>query len=369
MSLPSLRRAMALCAALGVVSTACVGQDDPGVGITEVRADLVFGVKEEDAINPTLPGSFAAETPLTSGGQAVADDSPSQEFGAAPPKASLPSRPSAARAPCPPAALNEFPDEPALTNLPMGMVPKAGEYRWKRSGTQQYAELPIPIGVEGFERRVIRNVTIENQGEATESGTNPQGYDATFTYEVVQPSLDGTLDVVTTYQVRTAARSVEADPYGTGIGGDGSNKVVTGEPDRGVSIVRIERVDRKGNPTGEAFEPSSPLLLFPLGVRPGETFTSAGIDPKTGQTGQVQAQVLRQERVDACGEVIEGWRTETTITFGGGDTTRTQTYNFVASTNLGGIVIAEEVKETNAQGTFDMKFSIGQTTPTPPEGA
>lgn len=364
MSRPLSDRLRLLALALTVlVAGACVRQEDPGVAVQDLQSNIAFGVKQAEQAG--IPETFSTPEGLTAelGG---ADFDISQDFlvdpGASKRAAIRRASPSTPN-PCPAAPINAFPERAALENLPLDVLPAEGTYRYKKSGVQQRSDLPVPIGISGFERRVVRNLVVTKKaGTASKSNANPEGYDAAFTYEVVQPNLTGDRVVVTTYRVRTAARSAEADPYGEG------NKVVTGEPDRGLSILRIETFDTKGNLVS-SFKPSVPLLLMPLGVRPGERFSAAAADPTSGITGQVTGRSIRRERVDACGEILEGWLHETTVTFGGRGSTSTRTYNFIGSTNLGGILIGEQVEETNPEGTFKLTYTIGQSRPDPAPGS
>src|SRR5205085_404769 len=104
------------------------------------------------------------------------------------------------------------------------------------------------------------------------------------------------------------------------------------------------------------------VLYLPLEVTPGEAFDSVGIDPRTGQVLQHQAKVLARERVDACGEIVDGWVVEATQTFSG-SSTGTRTYRYIVATQLGGIIISEQIKATSPQSSIDVTLSLGQLKP------
>ncbi|HEY4410582.1 MAG TPA: hypothetical protein VGO87_11930, partial [Acidimicrobiia bacterium] len=71
-----------------------------------------------------------------------------------------------------------------------------------------------------------------------------------------------------------------------------------------------------------------------------------------------------RERVDACGDVVDGWVVEATQTFSGtGQTAPPRTYRYIVATQLGGMIISEEVHTTSAQGATDVTFSLGQLKP------
>ncbi|HLF41313.1 MAG TPA: hypothetical protein VI854_07560, partial [Acidimicrobiia bacterium] len=117
-----------------------------------------------------------------------------------------------------------------------------------------------------------------------------------------------------------------------------------------------------GNSSVLEFSPA--VLYLPLQIEPGEQFSSVGIDPRTGQVLQHQAKVLNRERVDACGEIVDGWAVEATQTFSG-QGTATRTYKYIVAPQLGGIIVSEEFHATTPQGTTDLVISLGQLKPSP----
>jgi hypothetical protein len=140
--------------------------------------------------------------------------------------------------------------------------------------------------------------------------------------------------------------------------------VTAGDPERGISLVKLQRVDAQGNTSELTFSPA--VLYFPLPVQPGEQFTSVGIDARSGSVLQHQARVLRRERVDACGEIVDGWAVESTQTFSGSaQTSPPRTYRYIVAPQLGGIIVSEEVHVTSPQGQTDAVFNLGQLRPAP----
>jgi hypothetical protein len=363
--------------ALLAVSAGCVKPDPPGVGIQKLAADIVFGVKPpapdapppnlipgqagEDYAITFLPPSFpsAARFPDQGGS---ADSRPAR-----PPSSRLP-RPtplSAPRLACPPAALNAFPAKEA--GLTVEGTPAEGQYRWKRQGTQTVANLPgVQIPVTGFEQRLIRNTV---RISATE-----------FIFETVQPELGGSVTTISTFKVKTDAVSrgatVPVDPQLPGPPEDVDppvevpsppkppGSVRAGEPERGISLTKLQRVDAEGNSSELVFAPG--VLYLPLPVEPGESFTSVGIDARTGSVLQHQARVLGRERVDACGEIVDGWAVEATQTFSGSASTAPpRTYRYIVAPQLGGFIVSEEFHVTSPNGNTDVVITLGQVRPSP----
>jgi hypothetical protein len=342
-------RLLTLVVAAAMTTGACVQPDPPSVGIKALAADIVFGadpIEEEEA----QPTTF--EPPVTQTAEAEVEVLPPQIFTPAPPK-SFPRPPFEAPRPaapaCPPAAVDEFPDVTAPLNLPAGALPKEGVYRWKKSGSQTTAN-GVTTEVTGFEERAIRNVTVGAPDPANAERVR-------FTFEMVQPFRDGL--AVTRYAVDTAARSAEQNSPAGGL------RISTGEPERGVVIDSVTYTDDEGTATQRPFAPLTGLLLTPLPIRTGEEFQSVAIDPTTQQAWRYEAQLVKRDRVDACGEILEGWRTDGTLTVNGADGGERE-FSVIVAPQYGGLPILESSKGTDADGTqFDITYTIGQLEPSP----
>jgi hypothetical protein len=349
-SLPD-RRTRLLCLAVLAATTAgaCVQPDPPSVGIKALAADIVFGadpIEEEEA----QPAAF--EPPATNTAEAEVAVLPPQIFTPAPPK-SFPRPPfevpKPATAVCPPAAVDEFPDLTAPLNVPADALPMEGVYRWKKTGFQTTAS-GVTTEITGFEERAIRNVTVGAADPANAERIR-------FTYEVVQPFRDGL--AVTRYAVDTAARSAEQNSPA------GDLRISTGEPERGVVIDSVTYTDTSGTATQRPFAPLTGLLLTPLPIRTGEAFQSVAVDPTTQQTWRYDAQLLKRDRVDACGEILEGWRIDGTLAVTGVEGGERE-FSVIVAPQFGGIPILESSKGTDSEGTqFEITYTIGQLEPSP----
>jgi hypothetical protein len=322
-----MRRNLAAC--LLLLAASC-GSARPGVGVQKLQANVVFGVKPSRADVAERQAEAAQAPPERTLPPVVA--LPQTKFrpplGAPPPAA------------CPAAAVNAFPAREAGFNVTD--MPRPGAYRWKRSGTQTLATaggLTLPVG--GFEQRYLRRVTKVS--------------DTQFGYQTVRKELNTGNLLVATWQVKTAATQETA---GTVVGPN----VRAGEPDRGLALVRLDRYDSKGSLAG-SFAPAPSILYLPLPVLVGEQWTSHGVSPATGETWQLQGTVKGRQRVDACGEVIDGWGVEGSLTQSGG--TNATTYKFVVATQLGGVLTSEFIDGTTPTGTMKVTFSVGQLDPDP----
>jgi hypothetical protein len=212
------------------------------------------------------------------------------------------------------------------------------------------ATLPgVKLPVAGFEQRLVRNVTKVSDTE--------------YTFETVQPELGSDVTTISTFKVKTGAVSKTVQPpveppdltHPTApvplpLTPPGSTPplpkapvpqtISAGDPERGISLVKLQRVDAAGNSSELNFTPG--VLYLPLEIVPGEEFKAVGIDTRTGSVLQNQGKVVKRERVDACGDVVDGWVVEATQTFSGtAQTAPPRTYRYIVAPQLGGIIISE----------------------------
>lgn len=343
-------RRIGVLVAVAVAAAGCAKAGPTGVSVKGVDANLVFGTKpvaNTAAPANTLTGNLSAD--YASGGIAL----PSQSFTTT--KKTLHTAPSLPRTPCPDANVNAFP-EPAPLDVPNDRRPAVGSYRWKRSGSVTLNGIKLPVS--GFEQHLVRN--IKELGASTNTGGVPgstAGKGVIFSYETVQPDATGSV-VVTTWQVDTsAAQSTVQEGLKTPT-------VNQGSPERGLVIKKIEVFDPQGN-VRSTFAPITGLLMLPLPVQEGLQFQSVAIDPASGQQAVFNGQILPRQDIDACGEIVEGWKVSGTQTFSNSATTRTE--ELVVATGLGGLVVSDKVKQADATGAnaIDTLISIGQTKPDP----
>src|SRR5205814_3249032 len=148
------RKAAAGLLLLALATSSCAHKGKPGVSVSKLDADLVFGAKEPDTKPANVPGG--------SSGAVVGTDQltgtleiPPQDFPSSPAfKRTVPA--SAAAPVCPDAALNAFPAEAAPTSPPNNRRPAIGSYRWKKSGSLNDASTAhTTINVKGFEQRAV----------------------------------------------------------------------------------------------------------------------------------------------------------------------------------------------------------------------
>jgi hypothetical protein len=379
-----LVRRLAVAGLAALLLTGCVKQDAPGVGIQKLAADIVFGVKPAaETPPPNLapgqvgPGDATTYVPDSSTafdkGAAFGGGDFSGPAGRPGPRLPRVTPLAPTKSTCPPAALTAFPAKEAGQQVEG--VPAEGQYRWKRSGNQTVANLPnVKLPVAGFEQRLVRNVVKVSETE--------------YTFETVQPELGTNITTISTFKVKIGAVSKNVSPpveppdltHPTSPvplpvkPPEGTqptlpkpplpSNVSAGDPERGISLVKLQRVDAAGNSSELTFSPG--VLYLPLEIVPGEEFNAVGVDPRTGSVLQHQAKVIKRDRVDACGEVVDGWIVESTQTFTGpGQTAPPRTYRYIVAPQLGGIIISEEIHTSSPQGTTDVVLSLGQLKPAP----
>lgn len=380
-----LGRRLAVAGLAAVFLAGCVERDAPGVGIQKLAADIVFGVKPAaDTPPPNLdPGqagvgdatTYVPEPGTVGGASPFGSDS---DFASGPGRGGGPRLPRVTplappKSSCPPAALTAFPAKEA--GQAVEGVPVEGQYRWKRAGTQTVANLPgVKLPISGFEQRLVRNVVKVSDTE--------------YTFETVQPELGTNITTISTFKVKIGAVSRNVTPpvappdltrptlpvpLPNGVTPPSTpelpkapipGSVSAGDPERGISLMKLQRVDPAGNSSELMFSPA--VLYLPLDIVPGEEFNAVGIDPRSGSVLQNQAKVVKRERVDACGEVVDGWLVESTQTFSGAaQAAPPRTYRYIIAPQLGGIIISEEIHTATPQGTTDVTLSLAQLKPAP----
>lgn len=304
--------------------TACVSQDPLGVRVRGAQTDVVFGAPTSPPL-PNFPGAARPQQPQAP--SAVVEQLfPDEPFDFGFPDDEMP--PLYAPAPtCPDAALNEFPDEAASDSITA--LPKPGRYRWKQAGKVQVTPQQSAT-LTGYQTRYVRRVT---------------GVAGNQSFQLLQQD-------VTTGRVLATTFRVKSEP---------TNPVADSLDPVGLQLTRVEELDAKGNAT-TVLEPRPPLVYLPLPVAPGTSRTSRAVDQVSGAVLTMEATVGRRQRIDACGDIIDGFSVTSTQSFTprSGGATSSRQYDFVVATQLGGLLISEHAKQGDA---LDVTFSVAQLEP------
>lgn len=358
------RSSVAACLAVGFLSAACVQPGPPTVGMSKVEASLVFGITEVPKPVPSPVEQVAAIIRPTAAApveEAPVEEEKPFEFA----KPFVPQFSSGPVAPaeeeCPEAPISAAPKIAPQPRISGPVRPGVSEWRLQIVETVTNADgskEPSP-SIEVPTRRAVRNVK--------ELSANRYSFE-----EVTGFDTNDTAVLVTTYEVNTAA--INRNPS------DGVGIVVTpglGEPERGITLAKQQVVNTQTGQAEATFEPTSGLLLLPLPVVAGERFASTATDPRTGETRTHEALVLERQRVDACGELIDGWGVTYQRRHGGNALGTVITtvapdavieITSVFATQYGGVPILENflLKEGQCERCpFEVKQRVGQVDPDP----
>lgn len=333
----------------------------PGLGIEQLQSNVAFG-------SPTAPGKTASMPGLP--GQTIASGAPAQSPTAsnpfpafqftAPPSFNFSPPPLIATAQCPAAPPSAEAARAVTPTVPS--KPATGWYKWqlltyRRVGTGSSALAAVHYTTYHLEN-VSATSTVPNPQDSSQPTT-------VWTFQMVEP--DGSGNVWTyTFQVKQNSPGARV-----AAGNFGKSQSVT-EPDAGLAISsEIER-NAKGAVVF-SFSPQPAVLLLPLAVTGGQSFQGSGTDPSNGESLIVQGQVQGTKRVDACGQLVDGWNvsgteTSTNPATGGSATTDV---DYAVATQYGAIVILLSSTPTTGTNPDTATEEMGQLNPSksPPQGA
>lgn len=319
-----------------VAGAACVQPDEPEVGLSKIEAELVFGVVIEEDKPVTTPAKAVADAP----------EQPDFDFGEDEPF-EIPDdyeSPIKLVEDCPTAPRGASSEKPA-TNFVDG-DPLVGLYRWKIDTVRTDPATGTKSSTEKFEKRIIRNFE-----RLSDSAT---------TFEMVQPNpADSGTFLVSTFEVYTDKLQVNPTAGVPAV----DSPVKPGDPERGVVLKRVEIQNSSGQTVGQGFAPRSGLLMLPIPVRPNEQYQSVGVDPR-GDTIVHDAVVKNIVRIDACGEVIDGWLVEAHQSISNAEGTEQIRYDYIVAPQYGGMVISERIRPSEGDA-FDILYTQGQREPDP----
>jgi hypothetical protein len=246
------------------------------------------------------------------------------------------------------------PGPPAFATAPKAATtsvqdqPKPGFRLWQLLRSQEVSP-KVFLKTAKYTNYEIRNVS------AITSTPNPQGPPTTtFTYDQVAPIGEGNT-LTTTYQVKQNAPGANVGQ----VQNIGTPRRVS-EPDAGVAIKAEVVRDASGKIT-DSFKPLTAVLILPLPIVGGASFTGTGTDPSTGGSLQVQGTVKGVDRVIACDSFVQGYRVDATVTSNGSKSQAgpsvDQTY--VIETQAGGLVVGNT--QTQAGSNVTTSSIVGLT--------
>lgn len=296
---PAAAGALALSLALLVV--ACAPPRSRNAGLNGYATDIVLGSQSRPTIPPPEPIPLANPDPMFPSFLVPPPPAASSQPGQ--PVTTTSQKPIVTR--CKQAGFEIPPEAARVTDKP----PATGVYPYRQSGEWVMPDgkkVPFPPEVE----RTVTNI-------ATEAGGNTL-------YDVVTTQFGETTTM--RYRLITSADSNT----------------------NGIYLARSFRV-RPDN-TVDDFAPAPPgLRVFPMPADVGLTFRSTATDGVHQTSMTLKGAVREKTRVDACGELVEGWGTDVTIhVFTGGTAggrTRRIDARYVIVPQLGGITVADNVTD------------------------
>lgn len=340
---PSRKRAVVALPLLTLLAGACVKADAPSIKVSPIEASLVFGVKEK----PPAPSNPFTPVNLNPG-----DTGGDFNFGGGdlpPIDVTLPGARTEFCPKAPPSAAVDTPTEVNITGDPL-----QGLARWKIDGYVTNPDGSQATAARTYEGRIIRNF----HPVPPDQDPRYQAGDKVFAFEMVQPSVaNKDVYIVSTYEVRTTTLqnrpSLPAGPV---------QPPTAGQPERGVVLKRIDSVTKDGVAVGTPFVPSTGLLMLPLPVTSAEQFQSSAVDPKNGRTITfATATVQERARIDACGDLVDGWLVETQMLDSTQPSPEPLKYNFIVATQFGGELISQTYSQNGATAIYE----LGQLKPKP----
>ncbi len=319
---------------LVLVLSAC-GPSTFGVGMQKILSDILFGQPKP---TPTpIPSPYVPLPPLTF----------------VPPVISLPADP------CPSAPVGT----PALKEAEVNVdaPPQDGVYRWMSTYQRIPAGVRYGVAQSGFENRLIEDSKADPDYPATPVQGQPDHH---FEFTTVQPDpyVEGDTEVITyseqTYSPVNYNSALEQNNF---------------DPNGGIDITDIKRLDAHGQ-TIEEFAPvkngnGEGLLIFALPLPAGNSGNTglpapdapsatefsweyAASDPVSQWTIRIAAsEGNKRVRVDACGQIVEGWPVSANVLIQKNDPATnapypgplSQTWNFIIAPQYGGIIVSEAI--------------------------
>lgn len=209
---------------------------------------------------------------------------------------------------CPTAGPTTFPAEVATTT-PTDMPP-AGQYRWRVDGgaKQSIAGIAVTIPIVGANMPTYLRRDMQLPPDATSGlpgSTSSFNYTFQTIWDLTGASAGGNGDYwVYTWQVKSNATQTSA------------NGTFVSDPEAGLALKAVDIYKKDFKTLVTSFHPTTGLLLMPLPVVTGTSWTSNAVDPTTGEA-QFQGTVGSRIRIDECGDLVEAWEAKGTLSLTG----------------------------------------------------
>ena len=314
----------------GLLLAACgVGAVTPAgrAGIDTLQTDILFGLTAHTARSaPRAPAPVPAPSAPSLPG-----------LGSLP----LPTGP-VETCPLPPIGANP----PQVSPIYVTDAPQAGVFRWVEQGTYQLPGTTVHTAVPGEQYLLVLRVQKQPSAGLALPGTPPS---YVITFQTIQP----------TYGAYAGAAYVRADWQVKG-------NPAPGDPEGGVTLTQVDLLNAKGQAVRTAFKGVAGLLLLPLPVSFGQSFNSAAVDSNGAGSLAFQGQVLNRQRVNACGDWVQG--VEVTGTLNGLGSYGGAKVDLILATQSGAMPIAAGITGDWFGATLDVEGHLGAVRPKPLPG-
>jgi len=294
---------------VALLAGACTPSNDINIGLKDYATDVVYGDPTPSTTQlPPDPVPVASLSPGFPAFIVPAPPTPDPDTGAFVLPPPLPPVIEFIPDPCPiaTAGSNRIAVGPKIIGQP-----GVGTYKYNQQGSFKVgAAAPVLLPPQGA--RTVKNVKVV-------------GGNATWDVEIVEFGIK----TVTSYREYRPSGRPELD---------------------GLYITRVVQTAPKR--TSEEFTPIDPgLRIFPEPASSGTSFRSTANDPTRGTSVVLEGTVKDVRTFDICGVFVEGWAVSTTLNVrkpldpaqGADDFTTTAEY--VLSTSLGGLIIADSVQQ------------------------
>jgi len=345
---------MAWVGVLGLLAAGCAHSKGPGVAVQKLNTNIEFGLPHQTgttlAPGVAIPASVQPVNLPSPGSPLPAFDyGTTTTFNFSGPQYSGGGQ--SEQTQCPPAPYGASAAEAISPSI--SAPPAQGSYKWQVVTQTPGAGSNKTITATRYVTEYVEHVS------KTTSTPNPQGgTTTTFTFQVVSPGAEGGT-VTTTYQVKQNALQVSS-------GGQVSAAQSAGEPDRGIAISSIVDRDASGTVTN-TFNPAPAVLLLPLAVQSPQKFQAVGVDPSSGASLTNNADVTGQiKRVNACGQLVDGWQISSTQSFSDSAGTTTSTVDYAIAPQYGGLMIFQAAAPAGSGATETDIIGQLQPGPLPP---
>ena len=137
----------------------------------------------------------------------------------------------------------------------------------------------------------------------------------------------------------------------------------------GLGLERITRYqvqpDGSLEQIGLPFQPRRPVTYLAHPITLNDTMRSVGVDPLTLATMVLVHKPVDKVQVDACGDKVDAYVVEATMTFTQGGQSVTSELRYGVATQYGAVLVFEEMETATAVGTIKASFGLAQLDPSP----